>query len=85
VPFYIRAGKFLPVTCAEIIVRFHQPPTMYSELNLRANYFRFRISPEVTLAFGMNVIAQRRLERLPLSAVAIMAVSGGTLPLGHAP
>src|SRR5208282_4943394 len=40
VPFYIRAGKCLPVTCAEIIVRFRQPPTMYSDFNLRANYFR---------------------------------------------
>jgi glucose-6-phosphate 1-dehydrogenase len=57
VPFYIRAGKCLPVTCAEIIVRFRQPPTMYSEFNLQANYFRFRISPEVTVAFGMNTIA----------------------------
>jgi glucose-6-phosphate 1-dehydrogenase len=57
VPFYIRAGKCLPVTCAEIVVRFRQPPTMFSEFDLRANYFRFRISPEVTLAFGMNVIA----------------------------
>jgi glucose-6-phosphate 1-dehydrogenase len=57
VPFYIRAGKCLPVTCAEIVVRFRQPPTMFSDFNLQANYFRFRISPEVTLAFGMNVIA----------------------------
>jgi glucose-6-phosphate 1-dehydrogenase len=57
VPFYIRAGKCLPVTCAEIIVRFRQPPTMYTDFNLRANYFRFRISPDVTLAFGMNAIA----------------------------
>jgi glucose-6-phosphate 1-dehydrogenase len=57
VPFYIRAGKCLPVTCAEIVVRFRQPPTMYSDFNLQANYFRFRISPEVTMAFGMNVIA----------------------------
>jgi glucose-6-phosphate 1-dehydrogenase len=57
VPFYIRAGKCLPVTCAEIVVRFRQPPTMFSDFNLQANYFRFRISPEVTLAFGLNVIA----------------------------
>src|SRR5271165_929304 len=57
VPFYIRAGKCLPVTCAEIVVRFRQPPTMYSDFSLNANYFRFRISPEVILAFGMNVIA----------------------------
>jgi glucose-6-phosphate 1-dehydrogenase len=57
VPFYIRAGKCLPVTCAEIVVRLRQPPTMYSDFNLNANYFRFRISPEVTLAFGLNAIA----------------------------
>jgi glucose-6-phosphate 1-dehydrogenase len=57
VPFYIRAGKCLPVTCAEVVVRFRQPPTMYQEFNLVSNYFRFRISPEITQAFGMNVIA----------------------------
>jgi glucose-6-phosphate 1-dehydrogenase len=57
VPFYIRAGKCLPVTCAEIVLRFRQPPTMFSEFNLQANYFRFRISPDVTFAFGMNVIS----------------------------
>jgi glucose-6-phosphate 1-dehydrogenase len=57
VPFFIRAGKCLPVTCAEIVVRLRQPPTMYQGFNLSANYFRFRISPEVTLAFGMNAIA----------------------------
>jgi glucose-6-phosphate 1-dehydrogenase len=56
IPIYIRAGKCLPVTCAEIVLRFRQPPTMFSEFNLQANYFRFRISPDVTLAFGMNVI-----------------------------
>jgi glucose-6-phosphate 1-dehydrogenase len=57
VPFYIRAGKCLPVTCAEVVVRLRQPPTMYHGSNLAPNYFRFRISPEVTFAFGMNVVA----------------------------
>jgi glucose-6-phosphate 1-dehydrogenase len=57
VPFYIRAGKCLPVRCAEVVVRFRQPPTMYREFNLAPNYFRFRIAPEITLAFGMNVLA----------------------------
>ena len=57
VPFYIRAGKCLPVTCAEILVRLRQPPTMFEGFNLAPNYFRFRISPEVTLAFGLNAIA----------------------------
>jgi glucose-6-phosphate 1-dehydrogenase len=57
VPFYIRAGKCLPVTCAEVVVRLRQPPTMYQGSKLTPNYFRFRISPEFTLAFGMNVVA----------------------------
>ena len=57
VPFYIRAGKCLPVTCAEVVVRLRQPPTMYQGSKLTPNYFRFRISPEVTLSFGMNVVA----------------------------
>jgi glucose-6-phosphate 1-dehydrogenase len=57
VPFYIRAGKCLPVTCAEIVVRLRQPPTMYEGYHMSPNYFRLRISPEVTFAFGMNSIA----------------------------
>jgi glucose-6-phosphate 1-dehydrogenase len=57
VPFYIRAGKCLPVRCAEVVVRLRQPPTMYQELDLKPNYFRLRLSPEITQAFGMNVIA----------------------------
>jgi glucose-6-phosphate 1-dehydrogenase len=57
VPFYIRAGKSLPVTCTEVFVRLHQPPTMYQSLDLKPNYCRFRISPDVALAFGMNILA----------------------------
>ena len=57
VPIYIRAGKCLPVTCTEIIVRLRQPPTMYQGFNLAPNYVRLRISPEVTIAFGTNMIA----------------------------
>jgi len=56
VPFYIRAGKNLPVTCTEIVVRLRQPPTMYREFDLAPNHFRFRVSPEIVAAFGMNAI-----------------------------
>ena len=58
VPFYIRAGKCLPVTCTEIIIRLRQPPTMYQGFALPPNYFRFRISPDITVAFGMSVPAR---------------------------
>jgi glucose-6-phosphate 1-dehydrogenase len=53
VPFYIRAGKCLPVTCAEVVVRLRRPPTMYRGLHLKSNYLRARISPDVTIALGM--------------------------------
>ncbi|MGH7178901.1 MAG: glucose-6-phosphate dehydrogenase, partial [Tepidisphaeraceae bacterium] len=57
VPFYIRAGKCMPVTCTEVLVRLRQPPTMYENFDLSRNYVRFRISPDVTLAIGVNTMA----------------------------
>ncbi len=58
VPFYIRAGKFLPVTCTEIVVRLREPLALYSPSSAK-NYFRFRVSPDVTIALGMMVMAPR--------------------------
>jgi glucose-6-phosphate 1-dehydrogenase len=55
-PIYIRAGKCLPVTCTEILVLLRQPPTMYQGFNLKPNYCRFRISPDITFALGINVM-----------------------------
>jgi glucose-6-phosphate 1-dehydrogenase len=55
VPIYIRAGKCLTVTCTEILVRLRQPPTMYQHYDLESNYVRLRISPDIVLAFGLNV------------------------------
>ena len=55
VPFFIRAGKCLAVTCTEILVRLRQPPTMYKHYNLESNCVRLRISPDVVLALGFNV------------------------------
>jgi len=57
VPFYIRAGKNLPVTCTEVLGRFRKPPTVIRESALSRNYLRFRISPEMTIAVGMTVMA----------------------------
>jgi glucose-6-phosphate 1-dehydrogenase len=53
VPFYVRAGKSLPVTCTEVLVRFHRPPTAYSDLATAPNHLRFRISPAVQFGIGM--------------------------------
>jgi glucose-6-phosphate 1-dehydrogenase len=57
VPFFLRAGKSLPVTCTEVVIRLRQPPTMYEEFNLASNYLRFRISPDVVIAIGMNAMS----------------------------
>jgi glucose-6-phosphate 1-dehydrogenase len=57
VPFYIRAGKLLPVTCTEMVVRLRQPPTMYQGFGVKSNYVRLRISPDITIAFGLNIMA----------------------------
>ena len=55
VPFYIRAGKSLPVTCTELLVRLRRPPTVFPTCNPAQNYFRFRVSPDITGAFGLTV------------------------------
>ncbi len=57
VPFYIRAGKCLPVTCAEAVVRLRRPPVLYPGLTAAPNYVRLRFSPEVTIALGTTVLA----------------------------
>jgi glucose-6-phosphate 1-dehydrogenase len=56
VPFYVRAGKNLPVTCTEIMVRFRRAPNVYSDLATAPNHLRFRISPNVQFAMGMLVM-----------------------------
>jgi glucose-6-phosphate 1-dehydrogenase len=56
IPFYIRAGKALPVTCTEVFVRLRQPPVVFSTCCAAPNYVRFRISPDVTIALGTTVM-----------------------------
>jgi glucose-6-phosphate 1-dehydrogenase len=55
VPFYIRAGKCLPVTATEVIVKLRQPPAVFTEAPLPANYFRFRVTPDLMIAVGALV------------------------------
>jgi glucose-6-phosphate 1-dehydrogenase len=56
VPFYLRAGKSLPVTCTELVVRLRRTPTVFRGASSSPNHLRFRISPEVTAAFGLTVM-----------------------------
>ena len=56
VPFYIRAGKNLPVTCTEVITKLKCPPvTKFTDALIPGNHIRFRISPDMTIAMGVSV------------------------------
>jgi glucose-6-phosphate 1-dehydrogenase len=63
VPIFIRAGKCLPITSTEVFVQLKHPPrfvfddsTDTDEQSVagqgRANYFRFRLSPDVFISIG---------------------------------
>jgi glucose-6-phosphate 1-dehydrogenase len=55
VPFFIRAGKRLPVTATEVLVQLKQPPqdVFGHEMPANCNYFRFRLGPgDVGVAVG---------------------------------
>ena len=58
VPFYIRAGKNLPVTCTDIVARFRKPPSLIGADRLQENHLRLRLNPDVTIAMGMMVMTQ---------------------------
>jgi glucose-6-phosphate 1-dehydrogenase len=55
VPFYLRAGKCLPVTATEVVVKLRQPPAVFSGVPPPANYFRFRVTPDLIIAVGALV------------------------------
>lgn len=57
VPFYIRAGKCLPVTVTEVFVRFKPTnrPVLDDQNAPSANYYRFRLTPEMCIALGVQI------------------------------
>ena len=73
VPFYIRAGKCLPVATTEVMVDLKCPPlAVFDEITpLRSNYFRFRLSPEVVISAGMR--AKQPGEEMRGEAVELVA------------
>jgi glucose-6-phosphate 1-dehydrogenase len=54
VPFYIRAGKNLPISATEVRVTLKRPPLAIFDPSdkMPANYFRLRLSPEVVIGEG---------------------------------
>jgi glucose-6-phosphate 1-dehydrogenase len=57
VPFYLRAGKSLPVTCTEVTGKFRKPPSLIPASVLTENHLRLRVSPDVAIAMGMMSLA----------------------------
>lgn len=55
VPFYVRAGKKLPVTVTEVKITLKRPVNCVKSETTPSDYFRFRISPDVIMALATNV------------------------------
>jgi glucose-6-phosphate 1-dehydrogenase len=61
VPFLIRAGKELPVTITEVLVKLRPTPQrIFSGFEFRgaaSNYFRFRLGPQVEIGLATQIRA----------------------------
>jgi glucose-6-phosphate 1-dehydrogenase len=57
VPIFIRAGKALPVTAAEVMVEFKRPPreTFAEIVPISSAHLRFRLSPDIAIGVGARV------------------------------
>jgi glucose-6-phosphate 1-dehydrogenase len=73
VPFYIRAGKCMPISATEVTVTLKRPPLSIFELDeaMPANYFRLRLSPEVVISEG--ALVKRNGEHMHGDAVELVA------------
>jgi glucose-6-phosphate 1-dehydrogenase len=57
VPFFLRAGKHLPITSTEVVIRLRQAPNLPQGFDLNSNSLRLQISPDILFAFGLNVLS----------------------------
>jgi glucose-6-phosphate 1-dehydrogenase len=73
VPFYIRAGKCLPITATEVRVTLKSPPLVVFDASdtTPCNYFRFRLSPEVVI--GAGALVKRSGEEMRGEPVELIA------------
>jgi glucose-6-phosphate 1-dehydrogenase len=55
VPFFIRAGKSLPMTETEVVAKLRAPCPIFAEYPPPPNYVRFRISGEPVIAIGASI------------------------------
>jgi glucose-6-phosphate 1-dehydrogenase len=54
VPFFIRAGKCMPLSATEVLVSLKRPPLRRVGPE-ETNHFRFRLSPDVIIAVGARI------------------------------
>ena len=56
-PFYLRAGKRLPVTATEVVVELKPPPANVfgDQAPEQPNHLRFRVGPDVAIALSAHV------------------------------
>ena len=83
VPFYIRAGKCLPISATEVVVNLKCPPLgIFDEISpATSNYFRFRLSPEVVISTGARVkLAGEDMRGEPVELIARHQTHGEQLP-----
>ena len=71
VPWYVRSGKYLAASATEVVVELKPPPqSLFSDSEPgigRANYLRFRLSPDSAIALaarvkiaGKDLVGERR-------------------------
>ncbi|CAG0958174.1 glucose-6-phosphate 1-dehydrogenase [Burkholderiales bacterium] len=83
VPFYLRAGKCLPITATEVRVNLNGPPlAIFDEIGpATSNYFRFRLGPEVTISAGARVKQHgEQMRGEPVELIARHESRSETLP-----
>lgn len=76
VPFFIRAGKQLPVTALEIVGRLRKPPQIFP-IAPTSDYVRFRLSPDPTMAVGMTVLSEAENAARSVELTASRASASG--------
>jgi glucose-6-phosphate 1-dehydrogenase len=81
VPFYVRAGKRLPLTATEIWVTLKRPPQAVFDETTAPNVVRFRLSPHVTISLGASVkIPGEAMVGEPVELLAQHLPSDRTMP-----
>ncbi|HEX4130804.1 MAG TPA: glucose-6-phosphate dehydrogenase [Pirellulales bacterium] len=71
VPFYIRAGKCMPVTCTEVMAEFRRPPAVWTTKRPPRNQLRFRIQPDIVI--GLEATTKTPGEEMVGESIELLA------------